>query len=309
MSKLASVVKGKINRPVLVLVYGPDGVGKSSFAADAPNPIFFGPESGTDHLDVARYPEFKTWSDVLSGLDDLIKNEHDFKTLVVDSLDWMEPMLFQDIITNDAKSAKSIETACGGYGKGYVEAEKRWKDEFIDRITVLRNQKKMNIVLIAHSDTVNFNDPQFNVEYKRFELKLHRKASAKFREYVDAVLFCQFKELVRKNESEKSSAFGTGNRIILTEKRPAYDAKNRYGLPHEIEVDPKAKWDSFMSEVRKGNPESIGAVMARIEGQLSCMTDEKIKTLALESIERAAGNVEQLEKISQRLAAVSGESQ
>jgi len=305
MSKLSQVVRGRISRPILILVYGPDGVGKSSFGSNAPNPIFLGPETGTDHLDVTRYPEPKNWTELLDGLDDLIKSPHDYKTLVVDSLDWIEPLLFTKIIAEDGKQAKTIETACGGYGKGYVEAEKRWKDEFIERLNLLRENRKMNIVLVAHSDVVIFADPQSNTEYKRYELKLNKRASAKFREYVDAVLFCTFRTFVKKDANNKVSAFGSGERCMMTEKRPAYDAKNRYGLPNELDLS----WECFTLAVASGLPESLPAILARLEGQTSVIVDADLKKTVLETISKAGENVHLLLKISDRLSTLQGETE
>lgn len=304
MSKLNQVVKGRINRPVLVLVYGPDGVGKSSFGAKAPNPIFFGPETGTDHLDVTRYPQPNTWGEVLEGLDDLIKSPHDYRTLVVDSLDWIEPLLFQKIISDDGKGGRTIETVCGGYGKGYVEAEKKWKDEFIERTNILRHKRGMNIIFVAHSDVVNFPDPQSQTEYKRYELKLNKRASAKFREYVDAVLFATFRTFIKKDSlTNKVSTFGIGDRVMLTEKRPAYDAKNRYGLEHEIALD----WDSLVAGIQKGMPASLPAIMEKIAGQVSMITDPELKKTVLATVEKAGQDVPTLIKIYERLAALQGE--
>lgn len=304
MTKLDKVIKGRIEKPVLILVYGPDGVGKSSFGAGAPDPIFFGPETGTDHLDVTRYPEPQNWNDVISGLDDLLLNQHSYKTLVVDSLDWIEPLLFAKIIAEDGKGAKTIETACGGYGKGYVEAEKRWKDEFIERLSALRMKRKMNIILVAHSDVVNFPDPQSQTEYKRYELKLNKRASAKFREYVDAVLFATFRTFVKRDrDTNKVTTFGMGDRCLLTEKRPAYDAKNRYGLEHEIDLD----WSSLVDGIKKGQPSSLPAIMAKIDGQVSMITDLELKQKVLETIGKAGENVPALVKIYERLAVIQGE--
>lgn len=303
MSKLDQIVRGKISRPVLVLIYGPDGVGKSSFGAQAPKPIFFGPENGTDFLDVARYPEPEKWRDVISGLDDILSGNHDFESIVIDSLDWLEPLLFTSIIEDDAKGARSIETACGGYGKGYVLAEKIWKEEFIARLTALREKRRMNVILVAHSDVVTFPDPELQTEYKRYELKLNKRASAKFREYVDAVLFCTYKTFVKKDD-QKIKAYGISERIMLTEKRPGYDAKNRYGLPHELTLD----WNELVSAINRSNPASAQAVKNRIVGFLTTITDMELKQKALAAIEKAGDNVDALTKICNRLAAIAGEA-
>ena len=302
MSKLAQVTKGKLVKPLLVLVYGPDGVGKSTFGAEAPDPIFLGPEAGTDNLDVSRYPEPKTWGDTQSGLKDLATGDHAYKTLVLDSLDWIEPLLFNAIIKDDAKGAKTIETACGGYGKGYVEAVQRWQDDFISQLNIIRNVRKMNIVLIAHSEVVSFNDPQNQLNYQRYELKLHKKASALFREYVDAVLFGNYEVFIKK-DGLHTKTFGDGARIFHTERRPGFDAKNRYGLPFTLPLN----WQSFADAAASGNPESAAAVKQRIEALMSCVTDptviEKMPGLMI----AAGDNVAKLSQIANRLAVLSGE--
>jgi hypothetical protein len=303
VSKLAQVTKGKIVKPLLLLVYGADGVGKSSFAASAPAPIFFGPESGTDHLDVSRYPEPKTWAEVQAGLKDLATGDHDYKTLAIDSLDWIEPLLFAQIIKEDAKGAKSIEQASGGWGKGYVEAESRWRDEFIEHLDTIRNQRKMNVVLIAHSEMIQFNDPQTQLSYKRYELKLHKRASALFREYVDAVLFGNYEAFVKKEKDERQAKiFGDGARVFHTERRPGFDAKNRYGLPFTLPLS----WEAVAEAAVKGNPESPEAVKQRIEGLLSCITDKAVLDKMPALMAQAGDNVAQLSQIANRLAVLSG---
>lgn len=301
MSLLSQVTKGKIRKPRLVLMYGTDGVGKSTFGAEAPSPIFLGHEQGTDHLDVSRFPATNTWPEVLAALDALVKEAHSYKTLVVDSLDWLEPILFAHIIKDDAKGVKTIETACGGYGKGYVEAMSRWQSEFISRLNLIR-AKGMNVVLIAHSDTVNFHDPQMQVEYKRYELKLHKKASSVFREYVDAVLFANYETFVKK-EGDAVRTYGDGARIIHTERRPGYDAKNRYGLPTTMALS----WKEFDDAADAGQPESAQALKQRIEGMKTAITDPDMLAKIDGILAKAGDDVPSLIGIANRLAVITGE--
>ena len=302
MSKLSQVTRGKIVKPILALVYGPDGVGKSTFGAEAPSPIFLGPEAGTDHLDVSRYPEPQTWNDVQYGLKDIANGDHGHKTLVIDSLDWIEPLLFQAIIKEDAKGAKSIETACGGYGKGYVEAVSRWKEEFIMPLNIIRNTRKMNVVLVAHSEVVTFNDPQTQNTYQRYELKLHKKASAMFREYVDAVLFGNYEVFVKK-DGLITKTFGDGARCFHTERRPGFDAKNRYGLPYTLPLT----WHDFMDAVQNGRPESAEALHQRIDSLMTCITDPTVLEKMPGVMEKAGNDCAKLAQIANRLAVLSGE--
>ena len=156
MSLMKQVLKGKVVRPLAILVFGGDGIGKTTLASQAPNPIFLGPEIGTANMDVSRFPTPKHWKDIEAAIVALTNEEHDFKTLVIDSLDWIEPMLFKAICED--YNCKSIELAAGGYGKGYVEATSRW-GLLKDKLETLRNQRGMNIILIAHSEVVSFLDP------------------------------------------------------------------------------------------------------------------------------------------------------
>jgi AAA domain len=268
MSKLSQVTKGKIAKPYTILIYGPEKVGKSTFAAGAPNPIFIGPEKGTSELDVSRYPESLIWHDLIESIDDLIKSEHDYKTLVVDSLDWCEPMLFRDIIKADAK-AKNIETALGGYGKGYVEATRRFVEEFFAKIDILQSVKKMHVIFIAHAEITNFSDPYLQTSYSKYDLKLHKRTASKFKEYVDAVLFAQYESFAKEND-EGVKTHSTGERVLYTEHQPTFNAGNRYGLPHVIKMDFK----EFDRLAKSGNPNSKEALTQSIESYLLSVPEE-----------------------------------
>ena len=296
MSKLGQVTKGKIHKPYTILIYGPEKVGKSTFAAGAPNPIFVGPENGTAQLDVSRYPSITTWPDLLEALDDLIKSEHDYKTLVVDSLDWCEPMLFRDIVKADAK-AKNIETALGGYGKGYVEATRRFVEEFLGKIDTLQSVKKMNIIFIGHAEVTNFSDPYLQTSYNKYDLKLYKRTSSKFKEYVDAVLFAQYESFAKEND-DGVKTHSTGERVLYTEHQPTFHAGNRYGLPHVIKMDFK-EFDRLSKE---GNPNSKEAILQTIESYLPSMP-EAIITKSRELIATSTG-IEQLIALRDRLKTI-----
>jgi hypothetical protein len=237
---------------------------------------------------------------ILKALDELATASHSFKSLVVDSLDWMEPILHAQICRDH--NAKSIELAAGGYGKGYIEATTRWASEFISRLNTLR-AKGMNIVLVAHSDIVTFPDPQTQMEYKRYELKLHKKASALFREYVDAVLFANYEIFVKK-DGDSIKTFGDGERIMHTERRPGYDAKNRYGLPLTIPLS----WSEFEKAADNGQPDSAEAIVARIEGLATAIKDPELLAKVKETVATAGNNVATLTAIANRLTALTGEA-
>jgi len=247
---LSKVQKGPVKRNHFVLLYGVDGVGKSTFGANAPSPIFLGPEDGLGLLDVARFPSPSTWADIKAAVSDLIHEDHEYKTLVIDSLDWIEPLVWASVCKADGVA--SIEQVDGGFGKGYVQAVEQW-NEFIKQLTRLR--KKMHIVLIAHSQIRVFNDPAEDGQYDRYLLKLNEKAGAKFREACDCVFFANFEtRIVKKKGQSKAKAFGDGARVMFTERRPAFDAKNRFDLPYQMPLS----WSEFFDCVEKAQP--AGAV-------------------------------------------------
>jgi DNA polymerase III delta prime subunit len=296
MGMLSRVTTGKISRPHLVLIYGPDGIGKTTFGANAPKPVFLGAEQGTNFLDVARFPTPKNWGEVVDAIKELTTENHDYKTLVIDSLDWLEPMLFEQICKEHG--AKSIELAAGGYGKGYTEAVERWI-AFMKAINQLRETKGMNIILIAHSDTKTFNDAQLQITYERYQLKLHKNASPKFKEWVDSVLFCNY-EVYTKKEGSAVQAFGEGERKMWTEGRPGYDAKNRMGLPNCLPLS----WEAYETAYKKAieGGEKPEHVINRIEDLLKndAATDE-LRTKVVETVTKHATNLKQLQFIEQKL--------
>jgi hypothetical protein len=294
MSLLDSVVKGKIQTPDLIVIYGVDGVGKSTFAAQAPDVIFVGSEKGTANLDVARFPGVTSLNDVLLAVKTLTEETHAYKTLAIDSLDWLEPLVW-DTVCRDS-GAPNIEQAYGGYGKGYVAANKLWMD-LMARLTVLRESKKMNIVLIAHAQVKAFNDPQQNATYDRYQLKLNEKASALFREYVDCVLFANFEVYTKQNDKKRTIAMGDGTRLIYTERRPGYDAKNRLGLPSQLPLD----WAAYTQAKQTGSPEKPEVVAANLKELVAQVPDASLRTKIEESITKAAGDSAKLMVIQNKL--------
>lgn len=294
MAMLERVTKGKIQRPILALIYGPDGAGKSTFAADAPSPIFLGKENGTNSLDVTRLPEPKNYNDIMVCLEELRTCDHDYQTLAIDSLDWIEPLVWQAVCQADG--AKSIEDVGGGYGKGYTQANDVWR-KMITELARLRDAKNMNIIVIAHSQIKVFNDPSQPAPYDRYQLKLNEKAAALWREFVDFVGFATFEVYTKTSkDGQRSKAFGDGKRVLLTERRPSFDAKNRLGLPFELPLS----FEAFQSACEKGKPD----VKNDINDLISLLTDTEMKKKAEESVQKAGADSAQLAKILNRLRVV-----
>jgi hypothetical protein len=230
------ITSGRIKRPHLVLIYGVDGAGKSTWASTFPSPIFIGPENGSDNLDVSRAEEIDSYKKMLDSLEWLKNNKHDFKTVVIDSVDWVEPLLYKSLC--ERYKVDEIESIAGGYGRHVNVMLVEWK-VFIEKVNVLR--ATMNIVLISHYHIRAFNDPSSNEPYDRYMIKLQEKTSSLFREWVDCVLFLNFETFTKKDKGVlKAKAFSDGERYLYTTKTAAYDAKNRFGLP------PKMKLQTFL---------------------------------------------------------------
>ncbi|MFT4175962.1 MAG: ATP-binding protein [Luteolibacter sp.] len=267
-SMLAGVKKGPVIRPHFVLLHGVDGVGKSTFGAAAPSPIFLGPEDGLGLLDVARFPTPKNWLEIRAAVSDLQSEEHEYETLVIDSIDWIEPMLWNYICLEH--KVATIAQVGDGFGQGYVVAQTQWQ-ELIKQLQRLR--MKMNVIVIAHSHIKAFDDPSKNEKYDRYLLKLNDKAAAIWREAVDCVFFANFQTTTTKQKgSAKARAFGDGTRVMFTERRPAFDAKNRFNLPFEMPLDWKVFADAVTAAAKvtpdqSASPDAIAALLKGNEAE------------------------------------------
>lgn len=239
------------SKPPRILIYGPQKIGKSSFGALADRPVFIQTEDGLDAINVDAFPLSRSFKEVMDNLQSLATTEHDFKTVVIDSLDWMEPLVHEQVCKEH--NVKNIEEVLKGYGKGYVQALNVFR-EYLDILNYLRDEKGMTVIQIAHSQIKKFENPETDV-YDRFEIKLHKAASALVMEHSDIILFANYFVGVKKEEKSMSKegrkrAVGTGERILYTEERPAFMAGNRYSLPAEIPFDKNGEyWATIAAHV------------------------------------------------------------
>lgn len=285
--KISSGIK---KRPYFILLYGSDGTGKSTFAGDAPSPIFIGPEKGSSHLNVSRAEDINSWEDVVKSVHYLSTQPHDFKTAAFDSLDWLEPLLWDHICKQE--NVKSIDEAFGGFGKGYNYALNLWGD-FIKSLEQLRD-KGLNIIAIAHAQVKTFNDPNQQLPYDRYMLKLNDKAAAKWREAVDVVGFANFEDTVFKLNKTDRKAKATGGEIrkLYVERRPAFDAKNRLGLPPELALS----WSEFDRLANLGQPDSLENITKDLNEIMSTLPEDTASKMKM-AISKAQGDVTTLLKI------------
>lgn len=243
MTSLSSIVKGAAMAPPRVLLYGPAGVGKTTFAASAPSPIFIQTEDGADVVGADRFPLAETYADVENAIGTLAKEDHNYATVVVDSLDWLEALIWQRVC--QVHKIQSIEEL--GYGKGYVFALDIWRS-FLDGLNFLRTQKQMAVIMLAHSHIKRFEDPA-SEGYDRYEIKLHRKAGDVVSEAADLIGFATYRTSTKTIDKgfgqKKSIPLGTGERVLRTSELPAFVAKSRYNIPPELPLS----WNALINAI------------------------------------------------------------
>ena len=179
---LETIQSGRQSKPPRVLLYGVEGIGKSTFGSEAPKPIFIQTEDGLDEIDCDRFPLATTFDDVVAALKTLANEKHDYESVVIDSLDWLERLVWDKLCQQYA--VESIEKVDGGYARGYMHALSLWR-EVLDLLGTLRS-RGMVIVLIAHSKVERFEDPESS-PYDRYSPRLHKHAAALIKEWCDAV--------------------------------------------------------------------------------------------------------------------------
>ena len=241
MSLLAQIHSGRRHRPPRLLIYGTEGAGKSTLAARSIKPIFIPTEDGLDQIECDSFPLARSFEEVLTYLKTLSTEDHEYQTVVIDTVDWLERLIFDQVCRQ--YGARSIEKVDGGYGKGYVHALAQW-GEVIDALRYLREQKGMIVVLLAHAKIEKFVDPE-STAFDRFSPRLNKNATALLCEWCDGVLLA-----TREHGAAKGEKSG-GQRILRCVGTPACVAKNRYGLPETLPLS----WPALMSGLA-GDPEN-----------------------------------------------------
>ena len=230
------ITRGKIKKAKKVVVYGPEGIGKSTFASRFPDPVFIDTEGSTNDMDVARLPRPTSWTMLLEEIDYIKKNPEICKTLVIDTIDWAEMMCVEHVCDKHQKNG--IESF--GYGNGYVYVKEEF-GKFLNRLSDVI-EEGINVVLTAHAQLRKFEQPDEMGAYDRWELKLGKKTSSQtsplVKEWADMLLFANYKTYsVAVDEKGKKHKAQGGKRVMYTCHHPCWDAKNRYGLPEECEFD------------------------------------------------------------------------
>lgn len=240
---LSAIKKSEKSASEKVVLYGPEGWGKTTWGSQAPAPVFLSAEDGLKSVSVDVFPEPHTWEDVLECVDSLRTGQHEFQSLVIDSADWAEALCQAYVLRKAGKN--SIVEVAGGFGKGYIIAFEEFK-RLLSAIDHLRREKNMNIIFLAHSTVKTFNNPQGD-NFERWELKLDTRVSSILKEWSDSLLFGTYDVAVDKEKGQKGKGYG-GDRIIRTTHSAAFDAKNRSALPDPMPIDCAQFWATVKGE-------------------------------------------------------------
>lgn len=240
------IIKGKIESAHKTVIYGPEGIGKSTFASKFPTPLFIDTEGSTVHMDVTRTIRPSSWTMLMDQVKEIRHTMNICQTLIIDTIDWAEMLCAAHICA--MSNMKGIEDF--GYGKGYTYLE----EEFGRLLNLLQEivNTGVNVVLTAHAQMRKFEQPDEMGAYDRWELKLEKKTSALVKEWGDMVLFVNYKTMVVNVDNQgavkgKNKAHG-GQRVMYAAHHPCWDAKNRHGLPDELPFDYSAIASIFSNQ-------------------------------------------------------------
>lgn len=241
---LSSISKTKRLEAPKILLAGEPKIGKSTFASSAPGAIGILTEDGMAGIDSQAFPLASTLDDVYSAITTLLKEPHDFQTVFVDSLDWLEPLVNAHVCK--ANNWKDIETP--GFGKGYVAAAAEWRN-VLDGLEALRRERQMGIILICHVKVQRIDSP--TVEgYDAYVLKMHNRASALVEEWADIVGFASHRIKTKQVDAgfgnKETKALKSTERVLHLEPHPAYPSGSRFGLR-----DCPLEWSAFADQLNQ----------------------------------------------------------
>ncbi len=251
---IKDITKGTVDRPCRTVVCGTEKIGKSTFACGSEDPVVIPikGEEGVDSLDVAKFPVANTYDEVMAAIETLYTEEHPYRTVVIDSLSTLEPLVWDK--TCKDHGVDSIEKVGGGFGKGYVEAAHKFR-ELLAGLDALRDQG-MASILISHVTVKTFTDPLTD-SYDQYVLDLNRQAASALMRWADNILFCNCKVATKSDKEgfkQTRKAILRDERVLFTQKRPTHPGGGRgiYGqLPYELPLE-WAAYQEAINQLKKG---------------------------------------------------------
>lgn len=241
-----NISRGKLETPVRAVIYGSEGIGKSTLASQLPEPLFIDIEGGTAQLDVARIDTPTTWEMLISEIVFVRDNPDVCRTLVIDTADRAQALCESALLME--AGVDSIEKIGGGYGKGYTALLEKFRKDFLYRLDEVI-AKGINVCLLAHAVMRKQESPE-DPPFDRWELNLQKKIAPEVRAWADLLLFCNFR-IMAVEENGRTKAKGQARRLMYANHRPTFDAKNRYGLPDEMPLEYKPLQDIFERKAKR----------------------------------------------------------
>ena len=275
------IERGKKHTPVRMVIYGNEKIGKSTLAAEFPSPVILDTEDGTHHLDVARV-SIGSWSELRAAVAEIGSKPSEFRTVVIDSADWAERLLVEDLLAEHKK--KSIEDF--GYGKGFTVLAESF-GRFLTQCDALV-AAGLNVVMVAHSKVQKTSPPDQVDGYDRYELKLTKQTAPLLKEWCDILAFCNFKTTTREGTDGRTKAVGGKKRVMYLEHCAAWDAGNRYGLEAELPMTIDSLAPIFAEPPKKlGWRERVAAAqtLAELE-RIGAEADQAVKDGKLKAEQR-----------------------
>ena len=292
-SRLTNIKKGQLKTGHRFIFYGIEAVGKSTLAAHAERPIFLDCEDGSARLDVARYPfrdgrgghVARSYEEVFGAIEDLAAHDHGYKTVVIDTMDRLEAMIWDYVMARDKVSEKGKKLRCiddYGWGKGYTTALAELR-RFVNELESLRRETEMDIILLGHAQIRKFQNPDGD-DWDRYGLRLQHSekiSAANFmKEWADVVGFCRFEEVASKMDPDqhKAKGYSTGRRVIHFERTHAFDAKSRIPLPKKVEIEIGNPWRVLGEAISLGEMLDSKALLKLIGAELKRIDDDELTT-------------------------------
>lgn len=294
--------------PIRAVIYGADGVGKSTLCAGAPSAVFIATEDGLHNIDAHAIDPPESWPDIIEAVNALAQDAR-CGTIVIDSLDWAEQMLWSHLVaTKPNEKGKKVQDIEGyGYGKGYIAAATEWRV----LIAALQRVGKAgkHVLLTAHAQRKSVKNPT-GEDYEQIQIKLQERAAGLFREWVHVVAFAELDivTVTEKDDGDRTKGIFTGKRILRTSPGAGYQSKTRLTMPEKIPLD----WRAFEAAVKAGRPRSIADLELQIMALLVALNDGDVETKCRTFIESrgftVAAYTDAISRIEANLAAKKKET-
>ncbi len=281
---LADVKSGRIEAPIKMLIYGPDGVGKSTFASGAPKPLFLSFDHRTLDLEVDRVTP-ASLGEALQYIALLEREKHSYLSIVVDPVSWLETMIHEEVMGGPG----NIDKWDGGYGRGATAALDHWRILLgaLERLWT----NGMNVVLVGHALVKRYDDPE-GPAYDRFEISLKPNAAGRLKQWADYVFFARHETLAKKGDDRRVRGYATGARVMHTAWSAAYDAKRARTLPDELPLS----WEAFV-EAHAASAVELDSLKGQVAKLVRDIGDPEVEKRASAYVVRCATNSARLTEL------------